>query len=168
VDQYDQAIVLTNFEGANTTPSVVYFESPDKIIVGQEAKGMLATEPQNTVSFVKRSMGVDADFDKATNRFPYHYDPSEISALILKKLVQDANDLGDNPEPVKDVVITCPAYFGTKERMQTKQAGEIAGLNVLAIVKPWWNSPVILTHDNNAGNDIQDAHQEVGGLHRYP
>lgn len=134
VDQYDQAIVLTNFEGTNTTPSVVYFESPDKIIVGQEAKGMLATEPQNTVSFVKRSMGVDADFDKATNKFPYHYDPSEISALILKKLVQDANDLGDNPEPVKDVVITCPAYFGTKERMQTKQAGEIAGLNVLAII----------------------------------
>ena len=55
VDQYDQAIVLTNFEGTNTTPSVVYFESPEKIIVGQEAKGMLATEPQNTVSFVKRS-----------------------------------------------------------------------------------------------------------------
>lgn len=134
VDQYDQAIVLTNFEGTNTTPSVVYFESPEKIIVGQEAKGMLATEPQNTVSFVKRSMGVDVDFDKATNKFPYHYDPSEISALILKKLVQDANDLGDNPEPVRDVVITCPAYFGTKERMQTKQAGEIAGLNVLAII----------------------------------
>ena len=104
VDQYDQAIVLTNFEGTNTTPSVVYFESPEKIIVGQEAKGMLATEPQNTVSFVKRSMGVDADFDKTTNKFPYHFDPSEISALILKKLVQDANDLGDNPEPVKDVV----------------------------------------------------------------
>lgn len=126
--------MLTNFEGTNTTPSVVYFEGPDKIIVGQEAKGMLATEPQNTVSFVKRSMGIDADFDKATNKFPYHFDPSEISALILKKLVQDANDLGDNPEPVKDVVITCPAYFGTKERMQTKQAGEIAGLNVLAII----------------------------------
>ncbi len=134
VDKFDQAIVLTNFDGNLTTPSVVYFESQDKTIVGQEAKGMLATEPQNCVSFVKRSMGVDADFDKATNSFPYHLDPSEISALILKKLVQDANDLGDNPEPVKDVVITCPAYFGTKERMQTKQAGEIAGLNVLAII----------------------------------
>lgn len=134
VDKFDQAIVLTNFEGNQTTPSVVYFESKDKTMVGSEAKGMLATEPHNCVSFVKRSMGVDADFDKATNKFPYHYDPSEISALILKKLVQDANDLGDNPEPVKDVVITCPAYFGTKERMQTKQAGEIAGLNVLAII----------------------------------
>ncbi len=134
VDQFDQPIVHTNFEGTPTTPSVVYFESKDKFLVGSEAKGMLATEPQNTVSFVKRSMGIDEDFDKCSNRFPYHYDPSEISAMILKKLVQDANDLGDNPEPIKDVVITCPAYFGTKERMQTKQAGEIAGLNVLAII----------------------------------
>lgn len=134
VDKYDQAIVLTNFEGSNVTPSVVYFESKDKVIVGSEAKGMLATEPQNTVSFVKRSMGIDADFDKSSGKFPFGYDPSEISAYILKKLVQDANNLGDNPEPIKDVVITCPAYFGTKERMQTKQAGEIAGLNVLAII----------------------------------
>ena len=134
VDKFDQPIVHTNFEGTSTTPSVVYFESKDKFIVGSEAKSLLALEPQNTVSFVKRSMGVDEDFDKSRNRFPYHYDPSEISAMILKKLVQDANDLGDNPEPIKDVVITCPAYFGTKERMQTKQAGEIAGLNVLAII----------------------------------
>ena len=71
---------------------------------------------------------------KIQTNFPYHYDPTEISAFILKKLVKDANDLGDNPEPIKDVVITCPAYFGTKERMQTKQAGEIAGLNVLSII----------------------------------
>lgn len=134
VDQFDQATVLQNFEGSVTTPSVVYFESQEKIIVGSEAKGMLATEPQNTVSFVKRSIGIDADYDKSSNRFPYHFDPSEISALILKKLVKDANDLGDNPEPIKKVVITCPAYFGTKERMQTKQAGEIAGLEVLAII----------------------------------
>lgn len=134
VDKYDQAIVLTNFEGNQTTPSVIYFENQDKVVVGAEAKGMLATEPQNCVSFIKRSIGVDADFDKSTNKFPYHFDPSEISAFILKKLVQDANDLGDNPEPVKDVVITCPAYFGTKERLQTKQAGEMAGLNVLAII----------------------------------
>ena len=134
MDKFDQAVVLTNFDGSLTTPSVVYFESEDKSIVGADAKGMLVTEPQNTVSFIKRSMGVDAAFDKATNTFPYHRDPSEISALILKKLVQDANDLGDNPEPVNDVVITCPAYFGTKERMQTKQAGEIAGLNVLGII----------------------------------
>lgn len=134
VDKFDQAVVLTNFDGGTTTPSVVYFENKEKAIVGNEAKGMLSTEPQNCVSFVKRSMGVDADFDKSSNKFPYHMDPAEISALILKKLVKDANDLGDNPEPITDVVITCPAYFGTKERMQTKQAGEIAGLNVLGII----------------------------------
>ena len=136
VDRFDQAIVLRNFEGDSTTPSAVYFDSDDinKVVVGKEAKGMLATEPQNTVVFVKRSMGDDAAFDKASNQFPYHYDPSEISAFILRKLVQDANALGDNPLPINDVVITCPAYFGTKERLQTKQAGISAGLNVLAII----------------------------------
>lgn len=136
VDKFDQAVVLRNFEGDATTPSAVYFdaEDSDKVIVGKEAKGMLATEPDNTVVFVKRSMGDDAAFDKSSNQFPHHFDPSEISAFILKKLVQDANALGDNPEPINDVVITCPAYFGTKERMQTKQAGQIAGLNVLAII----------------------------------
>lgn len=136
VDRFDQAIVLRNFEGDAVTPSAVYFdpEDDDKVVVGKEAKGMLALEPENTVVFVKRSMGNDAAFDKTKNRFPHHYDPSEVSAFILRKLVQDANALGDNPEPIKDVVITCPAYFGTKEHMQTKQAGMIAGLNVLAII----------------------------------
>lgn len=134
VDKFDQAVVLRNFEGDATTPSAVYFEDKDHVIVGKEAKGMLATEPDKTVVFIKREIGVDASFDKSSNPFPHHYDPTEISAFILKKLVKDANDLGDNPEPIKDVVITCPAYFGTKERMQTKQAGEIAGLNVLAII----------------------------------
>ena len=116
VDKYDQAVVLRNFEGDATTPSVVYFESETNVIVGKEAKNMLPVEPEKTVSFIKRQIGVDAAFDKATNTTPYHLDPAEISALILKKLVQDANDLGDNPEPIKDVVITCPAYFGNKER----------------------------------------------------
>lgn len=134
VDKFDQAVVLRNFEGDSTTPSAVYFEDESHVIVGKEAKGMLATEPEKTVVFVKREIGIDASYDKSSNSFPYHYDPTEISAFILKKLVKDANDLGDNPEPIKDVVITCPAYFGTKEIMQTKQAGEVAGLNVLAII----------------------------------
>ncbi len=134
VDKFDQAVVLRNFEGDATTPSAVYFEDAETVVVGKEAKGMLATEPDKTVVFVKREIGVDESYNKDTNNFPHHYDPTEISAFILKKLVKDANDLGDNPEPIKDVVITCPAYFGTKERMQTKQAGEIAGLNVLAII----------------------------------
>ena len=134
VDQFDQAVVLRNFEGDATTPSVVYFEDETNVVVGKEAKGMLETEPDKTVSFIKRDMGNDAAFDKGSNTTPYHLDPSEISAYILKKLVKDANDANGFPEPVKDVVITCPAYFGNKERMQTKQAGIIAGLNVLAII----------------------------------
>ena len=134
VDKYDQAVVLRNFEGASTTPSVVYFESETDMIVGEEAKNMLPVEPEKTVSFIKRQIGNDEAFDKSKNTTPFHRDPVEISALILKKLVKDANNMGDNPEPIKDVVITCPAYFGNKERLQTKQAGISAGLNVLAII----------------------------------
>lgn len=134
VDKFDQAVVLRNFEGDATTPSVVYFESETSMIVGKEAKSMLPVEPEKTVSFIKRMIGNDEAFDKTKNTTPYHRDPVEISALILKKLVQDANDLGDNPEPIKDIVITCPAYFGNKERLQTRQAGISAGLNVLAII----------------------------------
>ena len=84
VDKYDQAVVLANFEGDVTTPSAVYFEDEQHVIVGKEAKGMLATEPDKTVVFVKRQIGIDEAFNKATNNFPYHYDPSEISAFILK------------------------------------------------------------------------------------
>ena len=90
VDQFDQAVVLRNFEGDATTPSVVYFEDETNVVVGKEAKGMLETEPDKTVSFIKRDMGNDAAFDKGSNTTPYHLDPSEISAYILKKLVKDA------------------------------------------------------------------------------
>lgn len=132
IDRFDQPVVLRNFEGDSITPSAVYFENKDDIIIGKEAKGMLATEPDNTVVFIKREIGNDVAFDKEANSLPFHYDPSEISAMILKKLVNDANQ--QNNTNIRDVVITCPAYFGTKERMQTKQAGEIAGLNVLSII----------------------------------
>lgn len=136
IDKFDVPIVLRNFEGDVTTPSVVYINE-NMVVVGKEAKHRLTDEPENTVALIKRSMGIDADFKKPT-KFPNGLDPSEISALILKKLVQDANAASDNSEAIKDVVITCPAYFGTKERLQTKQAGEIAGLNVLDII----NEPV--------------------------
>ena len=86
VDKFDQAIVLRNFEGDATTPSAVYFEDMDHVVVGKEAKGMLATEPTKTAVFIKTpyrcSMTVSI---KNTNEFPYHYDPTEISAFILKK-----------------------------------------------------------------------------------
>jgi molecular chaperone DnaK (HSP70) len=131
VDKFDQAVVIANFEGDTTTPSVVHFG--DNVVVGKEAKNLSADEPERTVSFIKRHIGVDESFKKPTP-FPNGLDPVEISSLILKKLVLDANASSDSPEPVKDVVITCPAYFGTKQIMQTKQAGIIAGLNVLAII----------------------------------
>ncbi len=133
LDNFDKPVVIPGLSGEITTPSVVYFESETDVVVGDEAKNMLLMAPDQTVSLIKRSMGDDTAFDKSRNSFPYHLDPSEISSLILRKLVQDANDSG-NADPTTDVVITCPAYFGHKERMQTKQAGELAGLNVLAVI----------------------------------
>nr|WP_320118860.1 Hsp70 family protein [uncultured Marinifilum sp.] len=133
VDKFDQAVVIRNFESDSTTPSVVYIGEENNVVVGKEAKSISTEEPDRTVSFIKRHIGVDESYEKPT-QFPENLDPSEISAYILKKLVKDANDASDSPEPIKDVVITVPAYFGTKERMQTKQAGEIAGLNVLSLI----------------------------------
>jgi molecular chaperone DnaK len=133
VDEFDRPTVQKNFDGNNTTPSVVYFEEKDKILVGDVAKEMLKTEPEKTVAFVKREISKDESYDNP-GKFPFGTDPTIISSHILKKIVKDANDASQNPIPVNKVVITCPAYFGTKERMRTKQAGEIAGLEVLAII----------------------------------
>ncbi|MDR0505774.1 MAG: Hsp70 family protein [Dysgonamonadaceae bacterium] len=132
IDEFDKAVVIRNQEGDVITPSVVYIDG-DNVVVGKEAKSLSADEPEKTVAFIKREIGVDGSFSKPT-RFPGGFDPVEISSMILKKLVQDANAASDSPEPIKDVVIACPAYFGTKERLQTKQAGQMAGLNVLAII----------------------------------
>lgn len=142
VDDFGKSVVVKNAEGTNTTPSVVYFESLENIIVGEEAKNMLMVEPNSTIAFVKRYMGTDDEDGKPT-RFDFHgsqLSPEEISAKILKKLVKDANDeLRNNgiiadDELISDVVITCPAYFGMREKAATKTAGEIAGLNVLDII----------------------------------
>jgi len=133
VDEFDRPTVQKNFDGNNTTPSVVYFEQKDKVLVGDVAKEMMKTEPEKTVAFVKREISKDESYDNP-GKFPYGTDPTIISSHILKKIVKDANDASQNPIPVNKVVITCPAYFGTKERMRTKQAGEIAGLEVLAVI----------------------------------
>lgn len=133
VDEFDRPTVQKNFDGNNTTPSVVFFEQRDKVLVGDVAKEMLKTDPEKTVAFVKREISKDESYDN-TSKFPYGNDPTTISAQILKKIVKDANDAAQNPIPVNKVVITCPAYFGTKERLRTKQAGEIAGLEVLAVI----------------------------------
>ncbi len=129
VDEYGKPVVLANFENERTTPSVVFFEDDGSVIVGNEAKNMLKTDPQKVVSFIKRNMG-DPNFLFIHNETQYK--PEEISSFILKKLVKDASEkVGFE---IKDVVITCPAYFGINEREATKIAGEIAGLNVKSII----------------------------------
>ena len=129
VDEYDKAVVVQNFENERTTPSVVYFEDDGSNIVGQEAKNMLKSEPEKVITFIKRSMG-DPNF--FFNHNGIQYTPEEISSRVLMKLVQDASaNVGFE---IKDVVITCPAYFGINEREATKKAGEIAGLNVKSII----------------------------------
>jgi molecular chaperone DnaK (HSP70) len=126
IDEFDKPIVLKNSEGNDVTPSVVFYESENKVVVGDTAKNEV--DADRRVSFIKREIGNDSFVSKCI----YPEDPVTVSAYILKKLVQDANEA--TMQDIKDVVITCPAYFGTKERMQTQQAGEIAGLNVISII----------------------------------
>lgn len=122
-------IVVNQDEGSNLLASAVYFQDGGDPVVGEVAKSQKDIEPERVVEFVKRYIGKsDAptyDFDGVT------YDPITISSLILKRMKEYANVQGHD---VKDVVITCPAYFGNEERAATKQAGLIAGLNVLNIV----------------------------------
>ncbi len=128
VDEYGKAVVVPNVEGDRTTPSVVYFEGSSRV-VGKEAKNSAVLYSEQVVEMVKRQMG-EADW-----LFEYEgtkYRAEEISSYILRKLADDAElHLG---HPVKDVVITCPAYFGIAQREATARAGEIAGLNVREVI----------------------------------
>jgi len=145
-----QPAVIVNQEGARTTPSVVAIGKDGERLVGQVAKRQAVTNPEHTVFSIKRFMG--RRFDEVTqeaSRVPYRvvrsdkgdawvevrgrkYSPPEISAMVLQKLKQAAEDyLG---EPVTDAVITVPAYFNDTQRQATKDAGKIAGLNVLRII----------------------------------
>ena len=120
--------VIANAEGFRTTPSVVAFTKDGNILVGETAKRQAVTNVDRTVSSVKRHMGTDWKF-KIDEK---EYTPQEISARILMKLKRDAETyLG---ESVTDAVITVPAYFNDAERQATKEAGEVAGLNVLRII----------------------------------
>lgn len=120
--------VIANAEGMRTTPSVVAFTKDGNILVGETAKRQAVTNVDRTVSSVKRHMGTDWKFDVDDKK----YTPQEISARILMKLKRDSETyLG---EDVTDAVITVPAYFNDSERQATKEAGEIAGLNVLRII----------------------------------
>ena len=120
--------VISNAEGLRTTPSVVAFTKDGEVLVGETAKRQAVTNVDRTIASVKRHMGTTWTFDVDGKK----YTPQEISARILGKLKRDAETyLG---EPVTDAVITVPAYFNDAERQATKEAGEIAGLNVLRII----------------------------------
>ncbi len=120
--------VITNAEGARTTPSVVAFAKNGEVLVGEVAKRQAVTNVDRTIRSVKRHMGTDWKINLDGKDF----NPQQISAFILQKLKRDAEAyLG---EKVTDAVITVPAYFNDAERQATKEAGEIAGLNVLRIV----------------------------------
>ena len=143
--------VIPNKEGKNTTPSVVAFTDKGEILVGDTAKRQAVTNPEKTIFTIKRIMGLmmnEKNAQEAKSRLPYHitdrngacaveiagktYTPQEISAKVLMKLKEDAEAyLG---EKVVDAVITVPAYFNDSQRKATKEAGTIAGLNVLRII----------------------------------
>jgi molecular chaperone DnaK len=128
VDEHGKPVIVPNQESERITPSVVLFDG-DNIIVGNTAKESAKVEPNRVVSRIKQSMG-DPNFV-----FQYEgqaYSPEDLSSFILRKVVGDAEiALGDK---ITDVVITCPAYFGTPEREATANAGRLAGLNVRAIL----------------------------------
>ncbi len=164
IDEYGKAVVLKNSDGDHTTPSVVMVESEDNIIVGTEAKRSIEMEPDKTVQFIKRKMGKEND---AVNLNGTTYHAPEISSMILKKIVNDANEelrqtgVLKPGESIKDVVITCPAYFGMNERQATKTAGELAGLNVLNII----NEPTAaaISYGVSNGNNETVLVYDLGG-----
>ncbi|HBU13205.1 MAG TPA: molecular chaperone DnaK, partial [Clostridiales bacterium] len=123
-----EAVVIPNAEGARTTPSVVAFSNTGERLIGQVAKRQAVTNPDHTISSIKRDMGTDRKVKIDTKT----YTPPEISAMVLQKLKTDAEAyLG---ETVTQAVITVPAYFSDSQRQATKDAGKIAGLEVLRIV----------------------------------
>ncbi len=120
--------VITNAEGGRTTPSIVAFSKTGEMLVGQLAKNQAVVNPDRTIRSIKRKMGTKDKFKIGDK----NYTPEQISAFILQKMRQSAEQyLG---EKINDVVITVPAYFDDAQRTATKNAGEIAGLNILRII----------------------------------
>ena len=150
-----EAVVIPNTEGNRTTPSVVGVSKSGERLVGQVAKRQAVTNAENTVSSIKRHMGTDYKVTVAGTA----YTPQEISAMILQKLKADAEAyLG---ESVTEAVITVPAYFTDSQRQATKDAGKIAGLNVLRII----NEPTAasLAYGMDKGDDQTVLVFDLGG-----
>ena len=144
-----EAVVITNSEGARTTPSVVSFQANGERLVGQVAKRQAITNPDKTIISIKRQMGTN----HRVNIDGKEYTPQEISAMVLQKLKADAEAyLG---ETVTQAVITVPAYFNDSQRQATKDAGKIAGLEVLRII----NEPTAASLAY--GMDKMDSNQKI-------
>ena len=158
IDQGGQTLVVPNgVTGHSTTPSVVYFQEPTEVAIGEVARNAAVAEPENVISMVKRSMGEARTFTV----HDVEHTPESISALILKHLHEDAvTFLG---EPDNGVVITVPAYFGMRETQATIEAGALAGLNVISTipepiaaalhygVKPGGRNETFLVYDLGGG-----------------
>ncbi|MGV8108912.1 Hsp70 family protein [Methanospirillum sp.] len=157
IKENNEPEIIPNAEGDYTTPSVVFFESENSVIVGKVAKGSAETDPDRVIEFVKRSMG-DESFVRTIDG--KDHGAEVISSLILSKLVKDASDY--LKVPVTDVVITCPAYFGIKERMATQNAGILAGLKVHGVL----NEPTAAAFSyglDRAGTDQTVMVYDLGG-----
>ena len=175
----DKPVVIPNAEGSRTTPSIVAFAASGERLVGQMAKRQSLTNAENTVTAVKRLMGRkrgDPAIAPHLSAVPYEvsaadngdarvrlrgrdYSPSEISAMVLAKMKEIAEDyLG---EPVTEAVVTVPAYFDDAQRQATKDAGKIAGLEVLRII----NEPTAaaLAYGSEGGKDERVAVYDLGG-----
>jgi molecular chaperone DnaK len=173
-----EAKIIPNKEGKNTTPSIVAFTDKGEVLVGESAKRQMVTNPKKTIYSVKRIMGLMCNEEKAKeakDRLPYEivdkngacainvegkvYTPQEISAKILMKLKEDAESyLGTE---VKDAVITVPAYFNDAQRKATKEAGTIAGLNVLRIINEPTSAALAYGLDKKESENI--AVYDLGG-----
>ena len=150
-----ETVVIPNPEGNRTTPSVVGFTKTGERLIGQVAKRQAVTNPDRTVQSIKREMGSDYKVSIDDKK----YSPQEISAMILAKLKSDAEAyLG---QPVTQAVITVPAYFSDSQRQATKDAGKIAGLEVLRII----NEPTAaaLAYGLDKENDQKILVFDLGG-----
>ena len=173
-----QPVVLVNSEGKRTTPSVIAFKDGD-IKVGDPARRQAVTNPENTVYSVKRFIGSPYDEIKTeAKKMPYkvkkgsegrvnvevnnrEYIPQEISAMVLQNLKRVAEEYSGGE--IKDAVITVPAYFNDAQRQATKEAGEIAGLNVLRIINEPTAAALAYGLDKADGKDMKVAVYDLGG-----
>ena len=141
--------VIINTEGNNVTPSVVYFENKNSVVVGQAAKDNSIICPENVVSAVKNYMGKKQVFEST---YGEKYTPEVISSFILNKIVGDANIYLNPEEPIKDVVVTIPAYFTDAQRKATEDAATIAGLNLLGILNEPTAAALYYAHQTKLKN----------------